>query len=568
MPITLNGTTGITTPGLINTGSTTFVDLTTTGNTILGDQSTDTLNVANGNLVLNSSGKAGLGVTPSAWTSEVKALQIFTTGALWANSSTIFLTNNTFTDGTDKYLTTAAATRYYQSAGLHIWNTAASGTAGNAVTFTQTMTLDASGNLGIGTASPNQKLYVVGNGLFDGGFTYWTATGSTPGSTAPAIWSPASGVMGLWTNGAERARIDSSGNLIVGSTSASAKLDVTGTTNIARFTSGTRSLFAYADTQGTGIFTTASAAGTTQGVYLNSANDYTALYTNGSERTRVTSGGDVGIGRTDPPMRFSAASAGAVISGTATIGTNMQGIQIYNTTTATTNNAVGLWFATGPHQAGIASFRADATGGWDTTLAFYTHGATTNQLNDCFERMRIDGNGTVFIGKSAASTTTLGWGLNSDGSGGSTFTITNNEFFTWNNYNGSGSVQMDFRWNNTEVGSISYTSSAVAYNTTSDYRLKDNPQVLTGSGAFIDALQPKTWSWKIDGSRGVGFIAHEVQAISPSSVSGEKDAMRDDGVTPKYQSVEYGSAEFIANIILELQSLRARVAQLEAKGAA
>jgi hypothetical protein len=66
MPITLNGTTGITTPGLINTGSTTFVDLTTTGNTILGDQSTDTLNVANGNLVLNSSGNLGIGTASPA----------------------------------------------------------------------------------------------------------------------------------------------------------------------------------------------------------------------------------------------------------------------------------------------------------------------------------------------------------------------------------------------------------------------------------------------------------------------------------------------------------------------
>ena len=76
--------------------------------------------------------------------------------------------------------------------------------------------------------------------------------------------------------------------------------------------------------------------------------------------------------------------------------------------------------------------------------------------------------------------------------------------------------------------------------------------------AFIDALKPKTWAWKSDGSKGVGFIAHEVQEVSPSSVVGEKDG-------EKMQVMEYGSAEFIANIIAELQSLRARVAQLEAK---
>jgi hypothetical protein len=197
--------------------------------------------------------------------------------------------------------------------------------------------------------------------------------------------------------------------------------------------------------------------------------------------------------------------------------------------------------------------------GGNGTILFLT---TTTVNGTPVERARIN-ESTFWLGKSSASTTTNGWGFNLNGTGGANFTTTNNEFFTWDNYNGSGSIQMDFRWNNTEVGSISYTSSAVAYNTTSDYRLKDNPQPLTGSGAFIDALKPKTWTWKIDGSRGIGFLAHDLQEAGSSSVHGEKDAMRDDGVTPKYQSVEYGSPEFIANIVLELQSLRQRVAQLE-----
>jgi hypothetical protein len=114
----------------------------------------------------------------------------------------------------------------------------------------------------------------------------------------------------------------------------------------------------------------------------------------------------------------------------------------------------------------------------------------------------------------------------------------------------------------TAVGSITCSGSATAYNTSSDYRLKDNQQPLTNCGAFIDALQPKTWNWKADGSKGVGFIAHEVQAVSPGSVVGEKDAVDADGKLIM-QAMEYGSAEFIANIVAELQSLRARVAALE-----
>lgn len=111
------------------------------------------------------------------------------------------------------------------------------------------------------------------------------------------------------------------------------------------------------------------------------------------------------------------------------------------------------------------------------------------------------------------------------------------------------------------IGNIYSTTTSVAYNTTSDYRLKNNCTPLTGSGDFIDALFPKRWLWN-DGSSGVGFLAHEVQKVSPSSVFGEKDAIEENG-SPAYQTMEYGSAEFIANIIAELKSLRRRVAALE-----
>jgi hypothetical protein len=115
------------------------------------------------------------------------------------------------------------------------------------------------------------------------------------------------------------------------------------------------------------------------------------------------------------------------------------------------------------------------------------------------------------------------------------------------------------------VGSITASNTATAYNTSSDYRLKASPVALTGSGAFIDALRPKAWSWVADGTPGVGFIAHEVAAVAPGSVSGEKDAVDEDG-QPIHQVMEYGSAEFIAHIVAELQSLRVRVAELEAAG--
>jgi hypothetical protein len=108
------------------------------------------------------------------------------------------------------------------------------------------------------------------------------------------------------------------------------------------------------------------------------------------------------------------------------------------------------------------------------------------------------------------------------------------------------------------IGSV----TASAYFTSSDYRLKTDIVDLDGSGSFIDALRPRRFTW-IEGNRqDAGFIAHEAQAVAPTLVSGEKDAVNEDG-TPHYQGVQYSASELIANMVAELQALRARVALLE-----
>ena len=103
---------------------------------------------------IDSSGNVGIGVTPSAW-SLLKALQI-QNAAFAGYGNTTYVGSNTYFDGANfKYISTAAATLYTlsNSAGQHQWSTAASGTAGNTITFTPAMTLDASGNLLVGTTS-------------------------------------------------------------------------------------------------------------------------------------------------------------------------------------------------------------------------------------------------------------------------------------------------------------------------------------------------------------------------------------------------------------------------------
>jgi hypothetical protein len=171
---------------------------------------------------LDSSGNLGLGVTPSAWNSVFKAVSVGRAGSnLFGQTSSNLtgVTANAIFDSSDwKYVTSDNASRYQQNSGVHSWYTAPSGTAGNAITFTQAMTLDASGNLMVGTTTPtaNCKLTVTGAGISIAG-----GRGSTFALAYPdwSIYNTSSGNALAFDNGSERVRIDSSGNLLVGTTS-------------------------------------------------------------------------------------------------------------------------------------------------------------------------------------------------------------------------------------------------------------------------------------------------------------------------------------------------------------
>lgn len=181
-------------------------------------------------LFLDASGNLGLGVTPSAWGSGFPAIQVGTTGSVSSGSAITNFGHNLYFDGTNfRYLTTTNASLHQQASGQHRWFTAASGTAGNAITFTQAMTLDADSNLLVGLTSGigNARLAVGGSVLSStntlstfsgayGGFD-WTARqlrlfAGTADATGSFItfWTGVSGAIN------ERARIDASGNLIVG----------------------------------------------------------------------------------------------------------------------------------------------------------------------------------------------------------------------------------------------------------------------------------------------------------------------------------------------------------------
>ena len=198
---------------------------------------------------LDTSGNLGLGVTPSAW-GVSRALQINGSTSLWNfGTNNTYVGNNYYYDGGNRrYYANGFATEYHQSAnGTHAWLTAPSGTAGAAISFTQAMTLDAAGNLTLGATSGTSRLEVRAVGVMgrfstlgaNDGRVEWGFNGTDIGyigadsSTEFSVLARSGNVLKLGAGGSEKARIDSSGNLLVGTTSnllgTARKMSVEGT---------------------------------------------------------------------------------------------------------------------------------------------------------------------------------------------------------------------------------------------------------------------------------------------------------------------------------------------------
>jgi hypothetical protein len=184
----------------------------------------------------------GLGVTPSAWGAGAKAVQ-FSSGAFAGAGISVLSVGNAYFDGTDyRYLANGFAAYHAvnNGAGQHAFYVAPSGTAGNAISFTEAMRLDASGNLAVGTSSAvSSRIHAEGNGVtirlkttgaIGSGSTcflqYDDSVGDSAyvgfGGTANSfdIYNRKNGPMVFATNGTPQMRLDASGNLLVGTTSA------------------------------------------------------------------------------------------------------------------------------------------------------------------------------------------------------------------------------------------------------------------------------------------------------------------------------------------------------------
>ena len=239
---------------------------------------------------------------------------------------------------------------------------------------------------------------------------------------------------------------------------------------------------------------------------------------NNGTTTLALNGGNVGIGTNSPAQKLE-------VNGGATAGFMRF---------ASTANATGFDMGVG----GIGDPTAYIYNRNNTPLLF----ATNNT-----ERMRIDSSGNLLVG----TNTKLGKLTVTDASG---------TICTMQSGVTTAVTQIGFANPNGYVGSITTSGSTTAYNTSSDYRLKENIAPMTGALDRIAKLKPVTYSWKVDGSKSEGFIAHELQEIVPEAVTGKKDAVNEDG-SIKAQGID--TSFLVATLVAAIQELKAEVDALK-----
>jgi hypothetical protein len=234
-------------------------------------------------------------------------------------------------------------------------------------------------------------------------------------------------------------------------------------------------------------------------------------------------------------------------------------------TTAITINATQQVALTGnlTVTTGSVSTPAISPTGDSNTGIFFPAADTIAFSEGGTESMRIDSSGNLLVNCTSntgtASKVALSYNANA-GTRGIGIQATVQDIGTAIQFiNASGTV----------CGTISQGTSSTAYNTSSDYRLKENIAPMTGALATVSALKPVTYTWKIDGSDGQGFIAHELQAVVPDCVTGEKDAVEtvDDldskgnkigtKEVPRYQGID--TSFLVATLTAAIQELNAKV---------
>jgi hypothetical protein len=237
-------------------------------------------------------------------------------------------------------------------------------------------------------------------------------------------------------------------------------------------------------------------------------------------------------------------------------------------TSITTDEVLGLisFADNGAGEYARITCAADANAGSGDYPGRLVFSTTADGASSPTERMRISNNGDILF--NTTTTNTFFSGGRVLAAGDAQFTRNGATALTLRRMTSDGTIATFIPDNGNIVGTISVTSSATAYNTSSDYRLKENVVALTGAIDRINQLQVHRFNFIADPEKTVdGFIAHEAQAVVPECVTGAKDKVDADG-NPVYQGIDQSKlvpllTAALQEALAEIESLKARVSALE-----
>lgn len=441
-------------------------------------------------------------------------------------------------------------------------------------TLTERLRITAGGSVGIGTSSPAAQLDCRGDARF-GALSRFAITES--GGDPTIGGTSGSNFLGFTVNGTTKATLTSTG-LGIGTTTVNRPLVVFNDSVAALSLNNT---------------TTGTAGGDGFQIQLVGSDGYVFNYeaapvifgTAATERARIDSSGRLLVGTSSARTNFfgnggfvpaiqvdSAGSPGnqyiSIIGNSASSGyagglvlAKTRGATVGSITAVQNNDELGILSfqgtdGTNPIPAAAIQAYVDATPGANDMPGRLVFSTTLDGSSSPTERMRISNNGTVYFGPGSGST------LNS-----AAFIPDGNlsPYLLFNtNYGGGTKTNLEFQRNGTTAGSITSTSTTTAYNTSSDYRLKENITLVTDGITRLQQLKPSRFNFKVDPTNTVdGFIAHEVQAVVPEAITGEKDAVDAEGV-PIYQGIDQSKlvpllTAALQEAIGEIESLKARL---------
>ena len=308
-----------------------------------------------------------------------------------------------------------------------------------------------------------------------------------------------------------------------------------------------------------------------------------ALFVQGSD-------GNVGIG-TSSPATFGKLSLTVDGTTTPTTADNVKNSSVNlfaETNGDSVNNTVGIfgWQSNAPGIGSGIGFSRENASNWGSQIRFYTHPTTTSNISDITERMRIDSTGSLLINNTGASPLNSGRvRIYNDTAQDAikTYQATAGTTCLWNRINATSSYFAVFNYNGSGVGTITTNGSATAYNTSSDYRLKENVITDWDATTRLKQLKPSRFNFIADADTTVdGFLAHEVSSIVPEAISGTKDAVEvwkdgeelpndvsvgdnkldaDGNTIPVMQGID--QSKLVPLLVKTIQELEARITALE-----